>query len=62
MLKPGDVIRTTTPMNCDAVTVRAGEYLHAQLTNHRDCAYADTLIASGRWVKVEAVPEPPKGE
>lgn len=48
--KIGDVIRTATPLNCDSLTHRAGDYLRCELLTESSVEYARELVASGRWV------------
>lgn len=52
----GDLIRTAKPLNCDAVTYRAGQYLLVLLSTPAAAEEARHLVASGRWVVVREVP------
>lgn len=53
----GDTLITTTPLNCDSLLHRAGEYLRVELTNKEQLPVAFDLVRSGGW-KIEE----PKGK
>ena len=51
-LSVGDIIETT--MATDSPLFHAGEVLRMKLLTEESVAFADILVASGRWKKSEA--------
>lgn len=52
MLKIGDIIQTTRPMSENSP--QHGQHLKVKLLTPESVACAETLVAAGRWRKVEA--------
>ncbi len=51
MLKIGDIIETTRPMSAESP--QHGQHLKVKLLTPESVAHANSLIAIGRWRKVE---------